>query len=570
MLPARARRLVLLGGVGVWLVALMTFGLPRALERHFHVDEIQIAYEAALLGVHDLPAFANGTAPSLIVLGWLIGSLDQTATMLGVLRLAYFAMFVLNLVAIAWAQPYFRTSLGRAAVLAAVTLFHPLWLNGFEIRMDVLVVGGSILLFGLTQRAVEAAAPTRWLFFVGGMASAWMQVNSFKSFVYWVPFGAVLVGIGVWRARRAREAWHPSALFFLAGFVSMFALSFGLVAASGHTDVMLRGVAAFSSNVERANRFTPTPELVRLALDSPVVFGLAAVSVALVAYRAAKKHASACDAITIIYLFWVFFTLYVNPTPYPYNFIHVLPFVAIAAIGATSKLAQRPQGVDPRWAVGVALAAAIVFVRAWTRDPFLTRTNAAQLSYIAAAEALTTADDTILDGAGLVLTRRPPHEHWLVHSLRMTRYKDGELTRFADIMRTRPSPVVLDNYRWSWLSPDDLRTRDERYVRLAPRLLVLGQRLSPTSGSLDVHYAGRYRLATANDDAVRLDGAPLPAGGIVTLTVGPHRYEGIDARGGLVHWVGPDEEAASAALLRISTLGPGEPFFTNEPRSLAR
>ena len=59
-------RLVRIVGVGLWLIALVGAGMPRALGRHFHVDEAQTAYDTALLGVHGRPDLATGTAPVLV------------------------------------------------------------------------------------------------------------------------------------------------------------------------------------------------------------------------------------------------------------------------------------------------------------------------------------------------------------------------------------------------------------------------------------------------------------------------------------------------------------------------
>jgi hypothetical protein len=210
----------------------------------------------------------------------------------------------------------------------------------------------------------------------------------------------------------------------------------------------------------------------------------------------------------------------------------------------------------------------LVFMRAWLTDPFLTRTNVGQLSYIDAAEALTGPDDTVLDGAGLVLTRRPPDKYWMIHSQFLAEYYRGRRTSFAEIIASRTSPVILDNYRWTWLTRHDRSARDAWYVRVAPRLFVLGQHLAPGAGEIVIHYSGRYRVTGADPihESARIDGNLLPVDGVVQLRTGAHAYEAVGAKGADLLWMGPKLGADEA--LRISSLGPGEQFFTNEPRHL--
>lgn len=542
-------------------------GLPRALGRHFHVDEFQVAYNAALSGVHHTPGDANFITPVVVCLGWLLGLLHSTRAMLGALRLCFFALFLLNLIACAWAQRYFTSRWGRLAVLVGATFFHPLWLNGFEIRQDVLVVGGSIFLYGLAQRLVDTTAtPSRWWFVAGGVVSALMQTNSIKAVVYWLPFATVVVGIGVWRARASADARRARpVLGFFAGFAAGVVLTLVVLAATGRLSPYRAGFATFFGSVGDANRFSPTPELLRLAFSSPLVFGFALVDVMLVALAVARRSCSGRSWVTAIFLCWALVAVYLNPSPYPYNFVHVLPFVFFAALDAVARveLAGAKSSIGTTLALGIVTL--LIFVRSFTRDPFLTRSNEGQLSYIQAAEALTSPDDTVLDAVGLVLTRRPPHADWMLHSQWMAAYRTGRRKQFADIMAERPSPVIIDNYRWTWLSDADLQARNDRYVRVDTRMFVLGRKLSGTSGEFVIHRAGRYRV-DARPEALRrilIDGRTVPEGGIVEMGVGPHTYEGVDARGAVIHWIGPNGLDRLPQTLPLGS--GGEAFFTNEP-----
>jgi hypothetical protein len=192
----------------------------------------------------------------------------------------------------------------------------------------------------------------------------------------------------------------------------------------------------------------------------------------------------------------------------------------------------------------------------------MTRTNEAQLSYIGAAEAMTDpARDTVLDGVGLVLTRRPPDRDWMLHSLWMGDYRAGRRTGFGDMMRARPSPVVLGNYRWGWLPDRDLAVLHERYVALYPELYVLGSAPTGAAGEFTIHYAGRYIVEPkppGGAAALRVDGQPL-GGGALELGAGTHRYDGAGAAGIVVYWLGP---AGQRPI--VLPLVPAARMFTNE------
>jgi hypothetical protein len=65
--------------LGLWGVVVLAVGLPMVIARHFHADEIQVAYNIALWGVHDFPEASNYASPYMVPLVWLIGGLDTGA-----------------------------------------------------------------------------------------------------------------------------------------------------------------------------------------------------------------------------------------------------------------------------------------------------------------------------------------------------------------------------------------------------------------------------------------------------------------------------------------------------------
>ena len=574
--PDARARLLRMSALGLWIVGMVAFGLPHAIWRHFHVNEIQIAYNIALWGVHDLDGYSNYAAPFMVPLAWLVGLLDTTASMLLVMRVAFFLLFLFNLIAIATAQPYFRSRAGFLAVLAGITLFHPFWEHGFEIRHDVLLVTGSILLYGIAQRIVRRGEAEPWLLAAAGAVAAAMQINASKGFLYGVPFSGVVLLAALmprWRDRsegqrsRAGGKLIGPLLWFAAGALVSIAACIGLLAAAGRLDDFGAAMAGIFSAGESSYRFSPTRELVRVALDAPLVYGPAMLFLVLVAVDAVRLRLriSGVTAVTAAFLLWNLVALYINPVPFPYNFIHITPFVFLAALDVLARIdiaAPRARSI----AVAVALAAAaLLFGRSWFHSPYMTRTNEAQLSYIAAAEAMTDpARDTVLDGVGLVLSRRPPHADWMLHSLLMPAYRDGQRASFTEMMFAHPSPVVIGNYRWGWLPRADLAVLHRRYIRLYPELFVLGSDIAGADGELTIHYPGRYlirsRSASAPPARLRVDGTPVAAPAVVELATGVHRYDGADPAGVIVHWIGPTLDEPP----RVLPLEPQGMMFTNE------
>lgn len=559
---SRTARLLELGAAGAWALAIIAIGLPHAIWRHFHVDEMQVAYNAALWGAHGLDSYANYAAPFMVPLAWIAGLLDTSAAMLLAMRTAFFALFLFILVAIALAQPYFRSRAGKLAVLAGATLFHPLWQHGFEIRHDIFLVAGSIVLYGLAQQIAGRRRAAPWAMAAAGAAAAAMQLSALKGFLYAVPFGgAVLIAAlqlrwpEPWRRRLEPLAW------FAGGAAVTAAACLALLAATGHLDEYAAVLGGFLRPGEQPYEFSATGELVRVALDSPIVYGAALLFLVLVAASAVRLRGRipARTALTAGFLLWQLAALAINPVPFPYNFIHLAPFAFLAALDVASRIRI---DAAPARAVAVATAlaaAALLFGRAWLHDPYMTRTNEAQLSYIRAAELMTDpASDTVLDGVGMVLSRRPPDRDWMLHSLWIADYRAGRRTSFTSMMLERPSPVVIGNYRWGWLPARDLDVLHQRYIRLYPELYVLGSAPTGPSGRFSIHKGGRYIIRPRDRSAPSVDGQPVA--GPRELTAGEHRYDGAGPGGLLVHWLGPTLDEPPAVL----PLDPPGRMFTNE------
>jgi hypothetical protein len=174
-------------------------------------------------------------------------------------------------------------------------------------------------------------------------------------------------------------------------------------------------------------------------------------------------------------------------------------------------------------------------------------TNEVQLAYIRAAEAMTDPqEDSVLDGVGMVVTRKPPDRDWLVHSSYLGAYRRGERTSFPELLENGTSPVVMTNYRWGWLGEEVLSALRARYLPLANGFWVLGGRFEGREGSFEVLREGRYFVASGtaeNPLGVVVDGMAASPFGVRFLSQGVHSFTGATDEGLVVGWVGPHLQA---------------------------
>jgi len=125
-------RPALLGAVllALWGALVGTLLTPLALHRHFHVDEVQVAFNASLLGFHHLPEWLNFRTPFVVVLSWIAAGMEGSWPALLEMRSAFFALFLVDLVLVALSAPRLRGFPARAAALLAFTLVQPFWQIG--------------------------------------------------------------------------------------------------------------------------------------------------------------------------------------------------------------------------------------------------------------------------------------------------------------------------------------------------------------------------------------------------------------------------------------------------------
>ncbi len=535
-------------------IGLAAFSLYLALHRIYQVDEVQNVYMARTIATHRWKDFST-SAPLFLLgpLAWIARNGTTTAGILEANRLVFLGVFWLNIALLAIGAGARRADLkGMTLVLLAAT-FAPIWDYGFEIRHDNLLLTGILTVWILGRRAGVIPGTVRYALI--GAVPVLLQFTAFKAFLYFTPMCGLMLlfpnpSLGLSRPR----AWSSAAF----GSLSAFLLARGAYAMTGAWDVYLNGFQGSVGVSQHVVSFSSWPALARLLPQTPVLVGGTAVFVALAVRNIltlGRRYVSwATTWPEALFLGQGLLVLFVNPTPFPYNLIFVVPQAFIAVVAGSSAIAALASGISRtvlRFAlVGLALAHVGPFLAQTLRH--LNYTNARQLELAAAAEAMTDPiHDRVYDGAGLVVTRDSIGYHMYLHSLTIRNFWRGTYPTVRSMLESHPASVLLPNYRTSWLREADQVFIRDHYIALSPDFLVLGAEISAT-GTWRCLKQGRYCVLVVPPDCadlVQVDGRRPPRRPVV-FDEGPHFFDLPPNVRSRVVWVGPK-------LDRPPGLGPG-------------
>jgi len=523
-----------LSGPTFWLalgiVALVALSEHLAFNRIFQVDEFQYVFTARLLATKQTASyFASANLMLLGPMTWIAGAIDRAGLLMRVERLPFLALFWLNLCLIVrCAGIRLRSKQGLFALLLVSTL-APLWDYGFEIRHENPMLTAILLAWSFARPLTENGK--RRLYLAGALAVI-AQFIAFKAFVYAVP--VVAFGMAAAWLHDRRPLWKV-----IAGTVAG-ALGGLALALTAH---WLAGTWSFFSNetkgltnavVQGVTRFSPIFTLARLPGQTPVL--LIAIACGLViAFRHArwKEFASRDSLLPEAYLVAVGLgALLVNPTPFPYNLLIPVSQAAILCL----RLNPLPWSSHRLWRPALA-SLLIIHFATWfiSTSRHLYMTNAHQTELASLAEEMTDPNiHCVLDGVGMVSTRHPPNRYWLIHTLTINWFRNGTFPPFRAQLAEGHTPIVIPNYRITWLPLEDRRYIAEHYVPLAGDFLVAGTALK---SQWDCPVTGRYFLSndTMIDGQLRLHGP-------IFLAKGLHTFDVAAGQKGYVIWLGPTLE----------------------------
>jgi hypothetical protein len=567
---------LLIAGLLVYLGVLAAFSLYLSQTRLLQVDECQSIYMARVLATgqaHDY--FSDGSLFLLGPLAWITRNLHTSVQIFDAARLLFLAVFWLNIslmAAIVSGRLFsFR---GLVAMVAAASL-APVWDYGFEIRHDNLVLTGVLLIWW-------AARVQQWgwySYLLAGAVTAALLFVAVKAVVYVFPLSGALLLLPPPSQKNSR-------LKLIAAWVGGAILAAVLVricyASSGAWDTYLdvfRAVSKYSaasSGGETSSRFLPWVALGRLPEQTPLLLALtlaACISVTVGLIRSFKASFTWNGYLPEALLFLgALGDLFLNPNPYPYNLLQLIPYAFLLAFLYCFDLWLKIRNVPLLKPIAVAILIFtnfVPFIMATARH--LDMTNARQKTLMNTAEALTDpVKDPVYDGIGMVPTRLSVHHQWYLHSLNL-RFLKMPGFQIHEILAARPAAVVIFSYRTDWLPKEDKDFIRDRYISLADDFSVLGTTLPAGGGSFEIFHPGRYcvvPVASLSTQAVATNSAAASTNGFtagsldgvvlsnrpIQLDVGTHRIETSSNAAPAIVWVGP-------TLDQVPHLGPGDHRF---------
>jgi len=498
------------------LIVLAGLSVVLAINRIFQVDELQNMYMARVLAMGESHLFFTTAALHLLgPLSWVAGSAWSAAQILTAGRLLFVLVFWVNIFLMAWIlEPGIRSRRFLWMALGASTL-APLWDYGFEIRHDNLLLTGLLLVWGL----VGSPRPTGvWAYAGMGAIGVILQFIAFKSFLYVGPLTAAAISLprSDVLASRGRLA-----LFWIGGALAAFLLVRLAYGMSGTWEVYQAGFIRGAQSGSEAARFSAWWALSRLLLQSPLLVASTVVSGLLVLWsrpwQMSRDEFWSSGSPEVGLLILALFVFVLNPTPFPYNLVLLVPFAYIACVRV---LEPHPLLRNAGVVVVLAIIHVLPFFHSVTRH--LDRSNDRQFELVEATEALTDPQtDRVYDASGLVVNRRSVNYVWYLHSLNMRQYRTPALPSLPAMLEREPAAVFIPSYRTDWIPQTDRAFIQSNYISIADDLWVLGTRIEDGRVWECLH-AGRYVLVSDSGSPVSV---PLMSANGKALAAEPTRFE---------------------------------------------
>lgn len=567
--------------LGAALLLLAGFSTYLSITRIYQVDECQTVFMARVSATGQSGEFF--TTSSLFLFGplsWLTQSPLSSASLFTGARLLFWVVFWTNLLLIAGiASGKLFSFRGVVALLGAATL-APLWDYGFEIRHDNLVLTGILAIWW----SVRVRPMGYWTYVLAGAVTATLLFTAVKTVVYAIPLSFAILAFPPPNFKQPR--WRL-VLVWLAGVgAAVITIRIGYGPGEAWNDYLsvLRVVTQYSAESAAGGgsntQFFPWVTLGRLLPQTPLLLALVlAANIAWVAeaLRRGRQGFSWTGLLPELLLLWgALAALLANPTPFPYNLVHVVPYAYLLAFKYGADLWEALSQHASLWPLAgsiLVLAHLSPFVVATLRH--LNWPNDRQRQLIELSEAMTDPKhDRVYDSIGMVPTRPSIHFQWYLHSLNIRWMLNTPGMRLREMLAARPATVFIPSYRTDWLPAEDHDFIKQHYVPLADDFWVLGTVLPPGGGDFEIIHSGRYCITwlSTNQPAggmevlavertaspsLLLDGRSILQH-LVKFELGSHHIESSNPHALAVVWVGP-------TLSEIPSLSPGNhrSLFTN-------
>jgi len=537
--------------VGIWLgvgflALLVMFSFYLGVNRIFQVDEVQYTFEARLLATGKAAQYSI-SAPIFLLgpLTWLAGAARNAVEVLVWLRMPFVVLMWVNVALLVKGAGFRLRSRGGLGALLLASTLAPMWDYGFEIRHDVLLLTGILGMWCLVRQARLSLAVRFGLL---GFLAAFLQFIAFKSFIFSLP---LLVILGLHARSRTPRAWLGLGLALGCGLAAGYLTGRGISMLGGTWSIFRNDQGASLQKALGVDRMSGWPTFHRLLDEAPLL-----AYAGLVALFAPFKFNGSFHLTDFLdregTAEWIFAlaalaALVMNPTPYPYNLILLIPpfFLLVAAFRRPfwEIMATLPAGARNASLAFLMLLHVLPWAVATSRH--LDKNNDDQCAVIRLAEAMTDPKlHRVFDGTGLVSTRDPIGFNWLVHTLTYRNFSNGVWPSVRASLAANPTPVILPNYRLDLLSQEDRTYIHEHYMHLNPNFMVLGGVLESGADPWTSLAEGRYHLDLvpenkAGEAPLVLDGKAVQDG-VYTLAKGDHQFQVPPNHRLQVTWLGPD------------------------------
>ena len=556
--PVFAAVSVVLLIAGIILLGWLSFSLAGS--RIYQVDECLNVYVAHMIATHQA---SYGMELFQLFLSWILPIGARSAELFASARLATWLIFWLNLILIALATGERIFSRRWLFALAGAATLAPLWDYGFEIRHDILLLAGVLLIWGV----IRFQPPRLGTYFFVGACAMTLLFISIKSVLLTFP---ICLGIVLFPPPGKQPARWKLALAGCVGAALAFFVVRFIFSAAGLSQVYLTSVQGVTSVPGQSARFWPFDTLARLLTQTPLLVALviAAIMACAVTVFRDKRAALNWDGILpeVVLLGIALVALCANPNPYPYNLLHVTPYAFLLAYRYGAILwKQYPQtAAFAPVAVSIIIFTHVIPFTASTRRHWAVP-NFNQEYLMSLAEDLTDpGKDLVFDGTGMVPTRKFDLRT-LIHGQTFVGLttKTSEGMQMRGLLAQNLPCVFIRNYRTEWMSDEDKAFLSERYVLIGDDFMVLGNQLPAGGGTVEIFHAGRYLITSAEGSNIigtyaapktmtqalaeppevppllgTVDGKPFD-GKPVELSVGIHHIECSPDKKVAVEWVGP-------------------------------
>lgn len=541
--PAWAARLV--------LVVLMGISFYLAATRFLTVDDFQNVYMARVLATGRAKAFFTNGELYLLPLGWVTQFLNKSGDIIQASRLLFAAWFWFNLCLLTKACGVRIFSRRGLFTLLLVALLAPLWINGYEVRHDNMLITWILCFWILLGRPNQGS---RWSYGFMGLLTVLVQFSNFKSLAYWVPctFLAFCFPNPIHGRSRFRLM-----IQWLLGILAGLMVAMAIYVPVGGWESMVQGVGLFSRDVKVSVRFSPFITLKMLFDQAPLLVAAFVAFFWICATRIRNEGTPffSWDTWAPEFAFASIGLLayFANPNPYSYNLLLLVPQLVIAVARLSDifvpLMESHPEVRQVVWIL-LALGQGIPFASAISKH--FEYGNGRQLKLVALAEIMTDPTrDRVYDAVGMVPTRDSIMYHWVFNSMGIHGFSSGEFPEITEALKNNPPAVILPNFRITWLPESGMAFLHAHYLPLALDFMVLGARIQGGTGAFECIHGGRYALVVPANPGERamLDGLAVGPDPIY-LAPGIHSVNG---GGGevFVVWVGP-------TLTGIPTVGPAD------------